>query len=298
MRNVAFYIVMMAGLFMLAACSIGTEAEEDSTTEFDGDEVLVETTAGTITKEEHYNALKAKHGESVLQELVTVLVLDDTYNVREEDIDREIQMIKEELDDDFEMWLDYQNYGDEESFRQLVKMTLLQEEAKADGVSVDEEELREEYDQLNREIHAQHILVEEEDLAIEIKEKLDDGDDFAQLALDYSIDTSNSSDGGDLGFFPVGVMVPEFEEVAFGLNVGEVSDPVRTEFGYHIIKVNDEREREGVESFEDMEREIRNKLIDDRVDIQDVQERIANLIQEAILDIHIEGYEEGDLFNY
>jgi len=82
--------------------------------------------------------------------------------------------------------------------------------------------------------------------ADEIKKMLDEGDDFAELALAYSEDNSAQA-GGDLGWFGKGRMVPAFEEKAFSLDVGEVSEPVRTEFGWHIIKVTDKRVQDGKE---------------------------------------------------
>src|SRR5690625_6598495 len=89
---------------------------------------------------------------------------------------------------------------------------------------------------MKTEIKAQHIVVEDEDTAKEVKEKLDDGEDFAKLAEEYSTDESNKDDGGKLGYFSVGEMDPAFEDAAYGMKKGEVSDPVQSQFGFHIIK--------------------------------------------------------------
>ncbi len=88
---------------------------------------------------------------------------------------------------------------------------------------------------MSEKIRCAHILVEKESLAKEVIEKLNKGESFARLAEQYSIDGSRKR-GGDLGFFGKGMMVKEFEKAAFALKKGEVSGPVRTEFGYHIIK--------------------------------------------------------------
>jgi peptidyl-prolyl cis-trans isomerase C len=97
-----------------------------------------------------------------------------------------------------------------------------------------------------QEVHARHILVETEDEAKAIKAELDKGADFAELAKKKSKDPG-ASDGGDLGFFTKEQMVPEFSEVAFKLDPGKISDPVKSQFGWHIIKVEEKRNRKAPE---------------------------------------------------
>jgi peptidyl-prolyl cis-trans isomerase C len=84
-------------------------------------------------------------------------------------------------------------------------------------------------------VHCAHILVEKLSLAQELKTKIAKGESFANLAKEYSIDSSKKR-GGDLGYFGRGTMVQEFEKSAFSLEKGQVSDIVKTQFGYHIIK--------------------------------------------------------------
>jgi parvulin-like peptidyl-prolyl isomerase/Tfp pilus assembly protein PilF len=91
------------------------------------------------------------------------------------------------------------------------------------------------------EIRASHILVADEETANEVLDKLKDGADFAELAKEYSTDPGSKDKGGDLGWFSRGRMVKEFEEAAFALKVGEVSAPVKTQYGYHIIKLTDRK---------------------------------------------------------
>jgi peptidyl-prolyl cis-trans isomerase C len=111
----------------------------------------------------------------------------------------------------------------------------------------------------DQEVHARHILVETEDEAKAVKAELDKGADFAELAKKKSKDPG-ASDGGDLGFFTKDQMVPEFANVAFTLEPGKVSDPVKTQFGWHIIKVEEKRNRKPPE-FDQVKAQIETYVV-------------------------------------
>jgi peptidyl-prolyl cis-trans isomerase C len=105
-----------------------------------------------------------------------------------------------------------------------------------------------------QEVHARHILVETEDEAKAVEDELKKGADFAELAKKKSKDPG-ASDGGDLGFFTKDQMVPEFSAVAFSLEPGKISDPVKSQFGWHIIKVEEKRNRKAPD-FEQVKAQI------------------------------------------
>lgn len=119
-------------------------------------------------------------------------------------------------------------------------------EKKASGFA-SEAQLQAEYKKLTdkasgqEELKARHILVAEEDKAKELVAKIKDGGDFEALAKELSKDKASGIQGGDLGYFTEDRMVPAFSKAAFALKKGEVSDPVQTGFGWHVIKVEDRR---------------------------------------------------------
>src|SRR6202012_3494134 len=127
----------------------------------------------------------------------------------------------------------------------LLMDQLLANEGKA---AITDEAMKKVYDDAakqitsEQEVRARHILVETEDEAKAVKAELDKGADFAELAKKKSKDPG-ASDGGDLGFFTKDQMVPEFSAVAFALEPGKISDPVKSQFGWHIIKVEEKRNR-------------------------------------------------------
>jgi parvulin-like peptidyl-prolyl isomerase len=130
---------------------------------------------------------------------------------------------------------------------------------------VKESSLKAEYDKLKKEFSgkeeakASHILVQEESLAKEIKEKLDKGAKFAELAKEYSKDEGSKSQGGELGYMSQGQLVPEFESKLFSMKKGEISDPVKTQFGWHIIKLEDTRHVK-VPSYDEVKPSLEAKL--------------------------------------
>jgi foldase protein PrsA len=131
---------------------------------------------------------------------------------------------------------------------------------------VEEEELKTYYEENKdrytepEQVKARHILVEDEETAKSILKKLESGEDFAEIAKEKSSDSGSKDKGGDLGFFERGVMDASFEEAAFNLGIGETSAPVKTMFGYHIIRVEDKKP-ERLAAFEEVQDDVRKQVI-------------------------------------
>ncbi|WDV44853.1 peptidylprolyl isomerase [Clostridiaceae bacterium M8S5] len=134
-----------------------------------------------------------------------------------------------------------------------------------DSIEVSDEEVKEYYE-ANKEqfvseesVKASHILVKDEEVAKELLAKLKEGSSFEEVAKESS-ECPSKAQGGSLGEFTRGKMVPEFEEAAFKLAIGELSDLVKTQFGYHIIKVTDKKEA-GTKKFDEVQSQIKNQLL-------------------------------------
>lgn len=186
-----------------------------------------------------------------------------------------------------------QSYGSEENFEAYLSEydisdemldRMLEEKLYYDGlmenlkkdVTVDAEGYyNENVSQFNvaDQVKASHILVKDEKTAKEVIKKLDEGEDFAKLAKEYSEDTANKNEGGELGFFTADKMVPEFSTAAFALEPGEYSkEPVQTAYGYHVI-LCEEKQAAHQQTYDEVKGELTESLIN-----QEVQEKYYELI--------------------
>ena len=149
-------------------------------------------------------------------------------------------------------------------------------------------DLKAEYDTMvsgmkdEKEIRARHSLLATEQEAKDAKKKLDEGKSFEEVARDFSKDPGSAKQGGDLGYFTKDKMVPEFATAAFALKKGEVSGPVKSSFGYHIIKVEDIR-KVTVPTFNDVKDQLRAKLQEKKLN-----DYIGSLVKSADVKVYDE----------
>jgi len=146
-------------------------------------------------------------------------------------------------------------------FKKGTLITMLIKKELEEKIKVDAKEVRDYYEkQMGVEVRARHILVNTKAEADDILKRLQKGERFAELAKELSKDTGSAINGGDLGFFGRGKMVPEFEKTAFSLKVGEISNPVKTPFGYHIIQITDKKDAD-LRDFEEVKDAIERRLL-------------------------------------
>lgn len=235
MKKLLTAITLGASIVALSACSLG-------------DEVLVKTSNGNITQEDLYKELVDSNGPAMLERMIQEKVLRDKYSVSDKEINEELDKVKSQFssDEEFENALASSGIADVEIFKEQIELSLLQTKAITDGVKVDDKKLKKYFEE-NKETFvtakASHILVQDEETAKEIKKQLDEGADFAKLAKEKSIDTATAQNGGELGEFQKGDMVAEFSEVAFSIELNKISDVVKSDYGYHIIKVTERTQK-------------------------------------------------------
>ena len=200
----------------------------------------------------------------IVENLIIQDALLNNISVEDQEVDNRIDDLIVSLGGEtaFEEFLE-SNGMSREYFIDFTKNDLLFSKHKNNFISniIIDKEVAEEYFNENKEdvtiLRASHILVVNEEDGIKILEALENGEDFAELALTESMDSRSAIDGGDLGYFTRGeyTAVQEFEKAVFDLEVGEISDLIKTEVGYHIIRLNERKD-----SFEELEDEIMELL--------------------------------------
>ncbi|MCU5376752.1 peptidylprolyl isomerase PrsA [Bacillus cereus] len=270
-------MLALAATSVIALSACGTSSSDK----------IVTSKAGDITKDEFYEQMKTQAGKQVLNNMVMEKVLIKNYKVEDKEVDKKFDEMKKQYGDQFDTLLKQQGIK-EETLKTGVRAQLAQE--KAIEKTITDKELKDNY---KPEIKASHILVKDEATAKKVKEELGQGKSFEELAKQYSEDTGSKEKGGDLGFFSAGKMVKEFEDAAYKLKKDEVSEPVKSQFGYHIIKVTDIKEPE--KSFEQSKDEIKKEIVQKKAqDGEFMNDLMMKEIKKA--DVKVDDKDLKDLF--
>ncbi|MDQ4105549.1 MAG: peptidylprolyl isomerase [Actinomycetota bacterium] len=294
---------MVAALLALAGCSPAEPVENvesgaKKVVTFDGGEV----TQGELQEQLDQFAQQSGAGEikpgspqyeAAIQQIMPQVVgleiarayaEEQNITVSEEDVDQEIETIKDQIyeqaqaageqdisrEEAFNQALEQAGFTEEElrnDIREQLPLQKVQERVAGDAQPTQAE--IEAYYEENKELQfttseqrcVSHILFnkDQEQKAEEVKQQLEDGGDFAELAREFSQDPGSKEEGGDLGCQGRGSFVPAFEDAAFGAEEGEIVGPVETRFGYHVIQVN-EIQAEEAAPLEEVRPEIREQL--------------------------------------
>lgn len=212
-----------------------------------------------ISYKELDKELENLYGKMVLEELIVKKLIDqdarkNNIKVTKEEIDKEINTLKSTPN--FDRIVQMQGM---DSVTEYVRFKILI--AKLATKETTEEQMKKFYadnkDRLDQ-VKASHILVAKEDEAKKVLERLNSGEDFAKVAKEVSIDPGSKDKGGELGYFSRVAMNPEFAKAAFSTPVGQLSAVVKTNYGYHIIKVEDKKD-----TYEQLKDNIRQAYVDE-----------------------------------
>jgi foldase protein PrsA len=241
------------------------------------DKAIAKINGEAISKDELYDVMVKQYGAATVEQLIADKIVaseakKQKITISDDELNKEVDKLKE-------------SYGGEEVFNQVLEsnnttLDVLKEDLSnyltlrkllEPQIEITDEELKayfeENKDSLGEaeQVKASQILVEDEALATEIKQKLADGADFAELAKEYSTDEGSKENGGELGFFARGTMVSEFEDAAFTLPINQISEPVKSDYGYHIIKVVEKKEAKEA-NYDDSKAAIKETLIEQKMD--------------------------------
>ena len=281
------------------------------------DEFAERSGLGNLSKDDpqYQTAVQQIMPQLVGIEIAKAYAQEQNITVSDEEVDREIAKIKEQVGDQarssgqdlsnqeaYEQALKQNNITEDqlrEDIRENLPVQKVQERVTGDAAPSDKEIQK--YYEKNKEAQfttpeqrcVKHILFnkDQKEKAEDVKQQLENGGDFAKLAKENSQDPGSAENGGDLGCLGKGETVPEFEQAAFGAKQGEIVGPVKTEFGYHILKVTDVK-TEKARSLQEVEPQIRSQLATEKQ-----SEAFNKWIQEQKKERdvkYLKGYEPSD----
>lgn len=261
-------LVMLMAMFSLAACGGGSD--------------VVKTDAGDVTQDELYEAMKDKYGNEFVQQLTFEKILGDKYKVTDEQVDSEFKKYKSQYGDQFDAVL-AQSGLTEETFKSQLKYNMLVQKATEANTDTSDKALKEYYKTWQPDITVSHILVADEAKAKEVEQKLKDGEKFADLAKEYSTDTATKDNGGKLAPFGPGKMDPAFEKAAYALkNKGDISDPVKTQYGYHIIQMDEPATKT---TFDKDKKAVKESYLQSQLTTENMQKTLKKEYKDANVEV-------------
>ena len=286
-----------------------------------GSEVAIKVNGEKISADDFYKILKEKYSKEIIVDEIDKLIFDTIYKDDkdiEDKVNDQIDYLKAQYSTNWEETIKSAGYDSEDEVKNEIRLNYQRDKAIRDHIkeNISDNEINSYYnDEYTNEISAKHILIaanttrsEEEALkeAKEIIKRLNNGEDFSEIAKEKSDDTGSKDSGGDLGYFGKGEMVKEFEDAAYGLKVNEYTkEPVKTTYGYHIILKTGEKDKKELKDVKDtiIEKLIDKKLEDDKLlyvtALDEIRKDYGLKIKDSILKREYKNYieEQKEYYN-
>lgn len=284
-------LALLIAAALVAALSAGMLAQRPA------DDAVATVNGETITERELYEEMLRRTGQQVLDQMVTERLLRQAVaaadvEVSDEAVQAEMDRVKEQLGEEITLDEALARAGlTEEEWAAEIRLELGLRQLLTDRVQITEEEMRAFFEQYKdflgteEQVRVSHILVASREEAEDIRAALLDGADFAEVAREKSTDPGTAVRGGDVGWVSRGQTVKPFEDMAFSSPVGDISPVVETDYGFHVLKVEERREaREAV--YEESRDVIQSYLLEDKMQ-QAFQEWLQEIRSEARVEIFL-----------
>ncbi|MFP4424321.1 MAG: peptidylprolyl isomerase [Candidatus Woesearchaeota archaeon] len=312
-KNSILYVIAAIVLVAVFAILISISGDSDGNTDTGEPEtsIVAEVNGEEITLEEinrQYDLLPAEMQQTITKEVLLNRTIDEMILVQEAE-NQGITVTNMEVQEYIQQLMQQSGITEEALEQQLEQTGMTRDDLEAIyekqlkitkllnqtdlGIEVSDEEIQQYYDEntnssmitVPQQVRARHILLQNESLAQELLGRLED-ESFADLAQNYSQDTGSAQQGGDLGYFPEGAMVPAFNDAVFSMDVNDSPRIVESSFGYHIVDVTGTKEGY-VNSLEEVESDIRN-AIEQQKQQEALTEYITDLRNDADVTINKE----------
>lgn len=287
MKNIQKIVILSLLMVLVVGCGSVPTLKN-------GEQKVASIDGGGISADSLYKKMKAKYAAQEFVDLLDTEILSKKYKETEtekENIKSQVDELKNSAKENnitFSQMLSYYGFEDESSLKDYLRLSYRREQAVNEYVadSIKDKEIQKYYDEeVYGDIKAKHILIspntttdmtteqkeaaesKAKKLAEDIIKKLDNKEDFSELAKKYSDDSATAKKGGDLGWFSTGDMVAEFDAAAFKLKKGEYTKtPVKTQYGYHIIYKLDEKKKPTLKDSKKtiLDELVKQKLADDK----------------------------------
>ncbi len=257
---------------------------------------------------QQYDVMPANYRQSITKELILNKTIEEVLLLQEA-ANRGITTNTSEVDDLLDMLIKQSGITQEmldmqlkqnnmtmddlrQVYRKQIIITKLINETVLSKIEVSDEEIEEFYNnnldsptiKVEDQVKARHILVANESVAQEILAKLSEGGSFAELAKEYSMDTASAQNGGDLGYFSEGMMVEEFNDAAFSMEIDDEPEIVQTKFGYHIVDVTGKKD-ERIRPLDEV-RETVISILKEKKQNDEIAKYLAKIKEEAEITIY------------